>query len=727
MSRLTAALGAFAMASCLGPAPGGEPSVTLQISALNLQGVGDVVWDVEVTNGAPPPEVVWQRRVTSSAYGDGAGSASLVGPCDASPGVADNHVRVWVVGVYDGPIARADAGAFAWGSATGAGVVSGTALAFENPTVPVTGPLSRLATCSANADVAVSFDVTLARPAEQGFFDVAVDFDDVYCAAKLDCCYDTDADGCDASEDIRLLFDAGGQRGRTFVLGFACTAGPGDDAATALYLSPVSLDCSAPNSGEDFAADVVLDPASGEPGNLCAADEVETCPAVISGAAMAGTVLFQIASFRGAERLTSGGVAAQKVYWNLALGVEDGISACRLRASGTVADPDDPASPVVDGVIAAGAVYPYVRWDVDLGSSCGSEALAFGVTSGPVVTAYTGTSDAATDFRYYYDPASGAGQHPNPAALALTPALATLAPGNVATFAASDGNPPYAFSLTGPGALAGATYTAPASPGSATVRVTDALGAFVDAAVTVNAALQLAPASASVEPGGTKVFSASGGVPGYTYSVVTAGGGSFSGATYTAPASAQTVTVRVTDSYGNTANATVTVESANKVIFSTSTTYGGGFAAGYPDAMTRADALCQAHWNAAHPTEPRTFRAWLSSRLASAYYRLPSPGGPWYNTLGQLVATSRADLSDGALSAKVRYTESGANGVSTAWTDTTSDGISAGTIDCEVWTQGSSSWSGRFGNTNATTGLWTHDTYQWGGCHNQRALICVQI
>ena len=54
------------------------PGVEVAVAALDLPGVGDVVWDVEVLNDAD--EVVWQRRLTSTGYGDGAGSFSYVGP-----------------------------------------------------------------------------------------------------------------------------------------------------------------------------------------------------------------------------------------------------------------------------------------------------------------------------------------------------------------------------------------------------------------------------------------------------------------------------------------------------------------------------------------------------------------------------------------------------------------------------------------------------------------------
>lgn len=146
-------------------------------------------------------------------------------------------------------------------------------------------------------------------------------------------------------------------------------------------------------------------------------------------------------------------------------------------------------------------------------------------------------------------------------ALAIAPTTKTLAVNNTAGFAPSGGIPPYTFSVpVGTGTINASTgdYTAPASSGSATVRVTDSAGATADASVTINAAIAISPASWELGVGTSKVFSATGGVAPYTYSV-SSGGGSFSGDTYTASGSAGTATVRVTDSLGNYSEAPVTI------------------------------------------------------------------------------------------------------------------------------------------------------------------------
>ena len=114
-------------------------------------------------------------------------------------------------------------------------------LAFMDP-----GPLVKTFPCTPNADTPVDFDVTVMRQANQGFFDVAVSFDAIFCAAKLDCCDVAgdpggDPDACDRpAEDIELLF-RGGERATTIVLGLVCTAGIGSDVETHLLTTALSL------------------------------------------------------------------------------------------------------------------------------------------------------------------------------------------------------------------------------------------------------------------------------------------------------------------------------------------------------------------------------------------------------------------------------------------------------------------------------------------------------
>ena len=196
---------AVGLLACSGQEPGpvsdDGPRLRVAVGALSLSGVTDVVYQVTVRNTATPPGLVWDRTLRSSVYGDGAGSLTYVGPCDASTGTNTVHLELVEL---RGP---------------------GDALLTDwvNP-----GELVQTATCAPNADTAVTFDVTIARKAGQGFFDVAVSFDDIFCSAKLDC--------------LSELLHHGDQRDTTLVAAFACTTGEG--TSTILHVDAFELACS---------------------------------------------------------------------------------------------------------------------------------------------------------------------------------------------------------------------------------------------------------------------------------------------------------------------------------------------------------------------------------------------------------------------------------------------------------------------------------------------------
>ncbi len=204
---------------------------------------------------------------------------------------------------------------------------------------------------------------------------------------------------------------------------------------------------------------------------------------------------------------------------------------------------------------ASGGVTPYVYSVVSGGGSINSATGAYIAPATPASVVVR-----VTDARGNTANASATVVSP----LVIAPATFTLAVNNTRTFVASGGQAPYTFSVqTGGGSVDPATglYTAPATSGNAVVRVTDNLGSTADASVTINPALEISPAMITVGLNGSQTFSATGGAPPFTYTVVSGGGtiGSSSGI-YSAPAANASVVVRVTDSLNITSDAAVTVE-----------------------------------------------------------------------------------------------------------------------------------------------------------------------
>jgi len=325
---LLGVVSAWLVASCGGaaaPTEGGR--VAIDVAALGLAGVDNVTYTISVTNESG--ERVWSRQLDADGYGDGAGSLSYVGACDADDDPNGDGDAVNVVGLtVDAVVAG--------------GVTLTAGVDYANP-APSGSPLTRDVACLADADVAVQLDLTLARRATQGFFDVAVSFEDAFCSAKLDC---VDDDG----DPLELLHVPGGGRGRTVVAALACTGGLGSD--TWLYADALTLDCGAAGS----------------------VDLAPTEPAGNHGAV--APWVFQHAVYFGAEQLASGATSYGKSYWNVAVGLDEAAlpttSACALSWAATAS-----SSRFDVGAAPAGTTWPVIAWSVPV-TSLGSGAVTCG-------------------------------------------------------------------------------------------------------------------------------------------------------------------------------------------------------------------------------------------------------------------------------------------------------------------------------------------------------------
>ncbi|PKN57038.1 MAG: hypothetical protein CVU56_12925, partial [Deltaproteobacteria bacterium HGW-Deltaproteobacteria-14] len=162
--------------------------IQLTVLPLELAGVGVVTYDlqVEYLDGGSWQPVVQVAGLDSIA----GGGLSYVGPCVAG-GADESRVTVTVTSI--------------------------TGLGGQPLDIVLPPPVQEAFTCAENADTFVSVDVYVALAASQGFLDLSVSFEDIFCSAKVDCA------------PALLQHPTTGERGPTLVTGFACTGGADAD------------------------------------------------------------------------------------------------------------------------------------------------------------------------------------------------------------------------------------------------------------------------------------------------------------------------------------------------------------------------------------------------------------------------------------------------------------------------------------------------------------------
>ncbi len=380
LSSVVASLVAASGGACVEHDRGPRGQLALAVAPLELEGIGNACYDVAVRSAAD--ELVWSRgdpalsasdgdtgALCSDQFGNaGGGNIAYVGPCDASE--PTHNVTVWVDSLWAstspfGPLSD-------WTNPCpyAASGTSGCTLAF---------------TCQENEDVAVTFNLVIMRQARQGFFDVAVNFENIFCSAKVDCTYPIDGGG---EQNIELVFDpATGERVPSLVFAFACTDGdpPGMAAspenATHLYLDDLVLACGGTN--------YVIDPAAGV-GNL------------YPDGVGAPSPIRQAMVFRGRELITNDGEDADKFYWNVAFGwnstfFDGGTPTCQLLTRATASH-----GPLVNGATPFNTDYPYIDVNVTVNSGadivCTQHPLGGQAPHDGVTTAYTGLLYDGTRF-----------------------------------------------------------------------------------------------------------------------------------------------------------------------------------------------------------------------------------------------------------------------------------------------------------------------------------------
>ena len=169
------------------------------------------------------------------------------------------------------------------------------------------------------------------------------------------------------------------------------------------------------------------------------------------------------------------------------------------------------------------------------------------------------------------------------AALTLNPIVAAVSPRETIALGTAGGSGTgytYALTTNGSGATIGAlngTYAAGPTPNTTdVVTVTDSIGNTATATLHVGTGLMVTPATLMLAPRGTATLFASGGSgSGYVFTFQSNGSGgtvqNTTGAYHAGPTGSTTDVVVVTDSYGNTATATISVGDAVTLLPAVST------------------------------------------------------------------------------------------------------------------------------------------------------------
>jgi hypothetical protein len=322
------------------------PGLSIEVAPLSLPGIVEATYELTVKSSGGA--VVWTKSpIASTRYGDGQGAITYVGPCDADGGL--HTVELVLLSLTD--------------------AVNGDLSSpgdFVNPTIQPGGARTPIVVagvvCNPNADTLVPISLTVMRAARQGFFDIAVEFDDIFCSAKLDC--------------SPSLLHNGDDRAATAILAFACASGNGQP--TNMYLSDLTLTCT--GAGGTTTLDVN--------------------PFRRGNQGRQGAGVFQWAVYQGREFLDVNGESpVEKCYWNHAIGLDLASLAgqsCTLSATGTATDESLPRSGDQYTLPRTGS-YPYIRWSGEVLTSSGQVCDNMALGSAEVSTEYVRFDTATGD------------------------------------------------------------------------------------------------------------------------------------------------------------------------------------------------------------------------------------------------------------------------------------------------------------------------------------------
>ncbi len=278
-----------------------------------------------------------------------------------------------------------------------------------------------------------------------------------------------------------------------------------------------------------------------------------------------GTTPYTFAVFAGVGTINAGGLYTSAIPGSATVQVTDSPPTQTIYASVTVNPTPLQISPTSTSMMAGSAI----------------TFTASGGTAGYTFSKLSGVGSVNSTTGEYTSPSTGSAvirvtdsTTPTPLTsnavvtvtappLQITPTAANLAVNAGQDFNATGGVGTHVYSIvSGFGSIVPSTgvFTAPATPGTTVVQVSDDALSTSQATITVYALLAISPKPGTVNAAATLPFTATGGISGYTYAMVS-GVGSIhpTSGVYSAPASPGSAVVKVTDSIGNVDQATVTV------------------------------------------------------------------------------------------------------------------------------------------------------------------------
>lgn len=369
IATLTAGLSLLWAPGCSDTAPSqGETGtgVALIVAPLDSAPLGIACYDFQVSTQT---STLWSRgdttltkdsgdtdTVCSDDYGNNnLGSVRFVGACDANSGAdtdsvtdgVQNDVTLWFDGIYQKDSGGLYTPVTGWDDPCGA---TGCTIHVD---------------CVPNADTPAEFNFTLVRGSSQGFFDIAVRFESMFCSSKLDTCYD-------GTKHVEQMFNADGSSAWTAVLGLSCTSPAGSDIN--LHYGQIAVTCADGTNEYTFLVDPTAD------GSQAVTDNGKTLHYTVS------TSPTTVDCDDDGTPATCHGL-----FWDIAYNLDDldGLGTCHLATSATATKGD---GHFVNGLPTLTGTYPYIDVSADLTTGAGPfcQKNPLNGDGSHVVTAYHG-------------------------------------------------------------------------------------------------------------------------------------------------------------------------------------------------------------------------------------------------------------------------------------------------------------------------------------------------